>query len=1059
MADKKQLESNIYRLKDQSSLKKLFVDLNYDHTDEPVDKENWNDDQQMIIGESRIIAKLGDFRIFFVESEGGKINELKNIITKIISKYDGKAFIFTQIKKNENNWMCSSLSKDFSKNFRESRHFQFEIKSNEGVPKTILEFFEKISVDKDNAIQISKKISNAFDNFALELHNELTVNVFEAMKNISEGIIENKNNKLELSFENLEKIREPIFILLYRIIFVSYAEDRGIFPVSNEHYYEKFSLKKIKKDLLLKSSQTFKPDEYDIQERMKNLFHLIEIGSEELEIPQDKLKMRSYYGRLFDRKIHNKLETWKISNKYILSALDSLSRTRDKKGNYFFLDYSVLEIRHLGAIYEHLLEFHLTIKGKKIAELPNPEDRRESGSYYTPKHVVEHAVKEAIEPFIKKIDEESIETDVKIEKILSLKVLDPAMGSGHFLVGVVEYVAKRICEIEHNEVLENDFIERKRDVVRRCIYGVDANELAVDLAKVSLWLDTLSSTKPLSFLSAHLKHGNSLLGGKFEEIFDPQQTLTETISRTHLKKVVRDFLGFESMEDDTSSAVKAKIEKYQKMHGVNSFYSKFRGILDNIIAGKFGIKVPPIGDLRQKIGEESIDFYSSDSGHSVFELRKKHKFFHWELEFPEIFYDMDGKEKKNKGFDIIVGNPPWVFTRGEHFSKEEKEYFDSYIKKTLELLQEKVGKNIQSGKLNLYSLFLLYLIPILKQDGILSFVIPNNILRTTTYDLIRKFILENCKIRTIVNLGAGVFEGVTAGSIILSLQREKKPKIRDENKTIVLHEIKDLLNKNYKINEIQQNVFKTNPSYAFNILADEESLNIFKKIEKSSECLGEISKYIIAGIASFKEKTVFDGKKGDKYKPFIVGKDVGRYKIDYKGKFILYDKKILQRARPEEVFLSNKVLVQRISGGDKPLIATYDDEKYYTFNSVNNIILKDNVKYYHEYITAILNSNLINWYYSNNYSNKSKVTVNISKTYLEKLPIRKISMESQKNIRKMVNEVISLKKNLAQTSKENAVDEINSLEERIDSEIYDIYEIDSKTKDVIEKSFMMNKMQ
>ena len=410
-------------------------------------------------------------------------------------------------------------------------------------------------------------------------------------------------------------------------------------------------------------------------------------------------------------------------------------------------------------------------------------------------------------------------------------------------------------------------------------------------------------------------------------------------------------------------------------------------------------------------------------------------------------------------FDFIVGNPPWVFTRGEHFSKEEKEYFDSYIKKTLELLQEKVGKNIQSGKLNLYSLFLLYLIPILKQDGILSFVIPNNILRTTTYDLIRKFILENCKIRTIVNLGAGVFEGVTAGSIILSLQREKKPKIRDENKTIVLHEIKDLLNKNYKINEIQQNVFKTNPSYAFNILADEESLNIFKKIEKSSECLGEISKYIIAGIASFKEKTVFDGKKGDKYKPFIVGKDVGRYKIDYKGKFILYDKKILQRARPEEVFLSNKVLVQRISGGDKPLIATYDDEKYYTFNSVNNIILKDNVKYYHEYITAILNSNLINWYYSNNYSNKSKVTVNISKTYLEKLPIRKISMESQKNIRKMVNEVISLKKNLAQTSKENAVDEINSLEERIDSEIYDIYEIDSKTKDVIEKSFMMNKMQ
>ena len=327
------------------------------------------------------------------------------------------------------------------------------------------------SVKDDSATSIVTKVSNAFDSFAIQIHDELTVNVFEALKILSEGIISDKKNKLSLNYETLEEIREPIFILLYRIIFILYAEDRGIFPTENKTYHKEFSLKWIKEEWLLKEVNLEKLDEYVVEDRLKKLFRLIEVGSEELDYNKDEFFMRSYYGRIFDRKINHKLEEWKIPNKEFSKALSFITRTMDRKGNYFFLDYSALETRHLGSIYEKLLEFHLEIKDKKIKELPDPQERKDSGSFFTPKVIVDNLTKNTIEPIVDKIIEENSSKQTQIEKILSLKILDPAMGSGHFLVGVVEYLAKRICQIEFDDIPEQSYIERKRDVVRKCIYG------------------------------------------------------------------------------------------------------------------------------------------------------------------------------------------------------------------------------------------------------------------------------------------------------------------------------------------------------------------------------------------------------------------------------------------------------------------------------------------------------------------------------------------------------------------------------------------------------------
>jgi hypothetical protein len=809
MVDKKQLESDIYRLKDQISLKKLFVNLNYDNTDNPVDKENWNEEQKNKIDLSRIICKLGDFRIFYIKNSKCSLKELKNIASKIISKYDGRAIICTQIIENENNWIISALSNNFSKKFKESRHFEFEIKSNQGVPKSILDFFQTIEVNNDNSIQILNKVSHALDNFALELHDELTVNVFEALRVLSEGIILNEENNFKLNEQTLEEIREDVFILLYRIIFILYAEDRGIFPTEHQIYQEKFSFKWIKHEWLLKPENQKKISEYDVQNRLWGFFRLIELGSEDLGYDSNEFFMRPYYGRLFDRKINSKLDKWKIKNQYILEAISQLTRTHDTKGNYFFLDYSALEIRHLGSIYEHLLEFHLKIEKNSVTGLPNVKDRKSSGSYYTPKNLIDFIVKKSIEPVISNIIEKNPEKEIQIEKILSLKILDPAMGSGHFLVGAVEYLAKQLCNIEFGEITEKNYVERKRDVVRRCIYGVDFNPLAVDLARLSLWLDTLSSDKPLSFLSAHLKTGNSLIGTNIQAIFEKQTTLFESEKgRIGFKKNLKKYLMFESLEDDSTSAVKMKLEEYAKMQAKGTLYYDLKFLLDSKISENFGIKVPNLGDYRAKVGENSLDFYSDESHGKMKQLSIEEKFFHWDLEFPEIFYDQNGNLKKesSRGFDIIISNPPWDIVEpniddffGQFHNNKEEKKFSLLTKPKKNVIIKKLMKNsiienkwkkykertdvLQnffkiSGlykfqipktdmkknkiKMNLYKFFVERYFQILKEGGVVGAILPSGLYSDLGTNGLRNYIFERNEIVSLYGFlnKKGIFNGI-----------------------------------------------------------------------------------------------------------------------------------------------------------------------------------------------------------------------------------------------------------------------------------------------------------
>jgi len=489
--------------------------------------------------------------------------------------------------------------------------------------------------------------------------------------------------------------------------------------------------------------------------------------------------------------------------------------------------------------------------------------------------------------------------------------------------------------------------------------------------------DNLDDLKKLNNIIIHLKILDPACGaGIF--LLKSGQILLELTSkiakRLNLRQMIfkkrvdiieKNLYGVDIFEESIQEC-KSKLKKWlisNNQLNLNNYGNK------NI---NFNLKVGNslIGRLNEEINGE--DVFSKN-------LSKEWKPFHWSKEFPEIM--------KNGGFDIILENPPYVFTRGGNFSPLQKKYFQKYISK-LGLIQSKRGKQIQSNKLNTYSLFILRSLELLKEGGELAAIVPNNFLRNTNLDIYRDHILSNYSINRIVDLSNSVFRNVVASIICLFIEK-KKPD--GEFKTQIISNIEDLNENIYTENKIAQSSFLKNKSYVINIHLDETSRKICKDILKNSINLGEITEYIIEGIICSKKRDIYETRLKSIDMPFLEGKNIDSYITKWSGKFIRYDRENLHRARSNEVFTSNKLIIQRISGGTKPLKANYDPGVFYTFSSINNIIINEEYrkKIPLKLVLLILNSNLMNWYYAMNFTNKSELTVNISKTFLEEIPIVK----------------------------------------------------------------------
>ncbi|MCX9076208.1 MAG: N-6 DNA methylase [Candidatus Methanoperedens sp.] len=584
--------------------------------------------------------------------------------------------------------------------------------------------------------------------YAKEIGDDLKENVYKAMKKVAEGFFNWPENRLDVQNEVArEMVQKNTMILLYRLLFLLYAEGKGLLDLRVPHY-ESYSFDKLKK--MVKEKQDgpvqnrYLPVGMELLSRLKSLFRLIDHGSEALGIPKNEFYVPPYNGGLFDPEKHPELEKWTIGDMFLADAIDLLSRSRVNGSGRGFVDYSTLEIRHLGSIYEGLLEYKLRIADEDLVvnggewlklEDYNKErkqkknfsdfdefdrvkkgqlylatdkgERKATGSYYTPDYIVNYIVKNTVSPVIEeKWKEAEAKQQSFVDATLSVKVLDPAMGSGHFLVGSIEFLTGKLLiaaqkDIESGRLVEDAHLTpdwARREVVAHCIYGVDLNELAVELAKVGLWLTTISKDKPLSFLDHRLKQGNSLIGARLEDLpYYPdvnskkkekkvkdvaQQTFEVEIERPFFDKIVKILNSLTDINDDTIENIHKKKDIFEKL--VNSpEYLRIKALANLHTSIYFGVVTTEF-NKQPKDGYYKIlwalrkdeEGWRKDTNREWFgkarRLAEEKNFFHWELEFPEIFFE-GGAPKENSGWDVVVGNPPYV--RQEQLGSEDKQYF------------------------------------------------------------------------------------------------------------------------------------------------------------------------------------------------------------------------------------------------------------------------------------------------------------------------------------------------------------------------------------------------
>ena len=366
-----------------------------------------------------------------------------------------------------------------------------------------------------------------------------------------------------------DTIQEASLTLLYRLLFLMYAEDRRLLPVGNERY-DQVSLRALRRTMLdrLSANEPFTSRVPVYWLRLQELFEWIDDGQANIPLP-------AYNGGLFNRHRPELLTRVQLSDASLTSIINSLGAAAvNGSAERVLVNFRDLAVEQLGALYERLLERRPVIRDGQVLAQLQPYARKDSGSYYTPPELVRLIVEQTLGPLVAEREERFRQLAVELasdtrdfdtrrreltaadpaESVLQLKTLDPAMGSGHFLVDALNYLTGEIdrlaglgaevaawlpddnpyvspletriagirSEIQRQaaaggwEVGPESLSDRaiiRRMVLKRCIYGVDLNPLAVELAKMSLWLHSFTVGVPLSFLDHHLRCGDSLVGG------------------------------------------------------------------------------------------------------------------------------------------------------------------------------------------------------------------------------------------------------------------------------------------------------------------------------------------------------------------------------------------------------------------------------------------------------------------------------------------------------------------------------------------------------------------
>jgi hypothetical protein len=524
--------------------------------------------------------------------------------------------------------------------------------------------------------------------------DRLAAQVQMALKLLGSGFLEANPDlatRLKSGEVNLTEWFNELLRLVYRLIFLMVAEDRNLLHPEKAKsdgrklYAEGYSLAALRAQCYRAASWDKHHDRY---EGIKIVFRALANGQDALALPA--------LGGLFSEDKLPHLEVARLRNRAFMEALYRLSWLSDKTG-MVPVNWRAMETEELGSVYESLLELQpqLGEDGKTLlfaseAAEQKGNQRKTTGSYYTPDSLVQALLDTALDPVL---DKTEAEADDPAKALLKLSVIDPACGSGHFLLAAARRIATRLARIRADGTPSlADFRHALRDVARSCLHGVDRNPMAVELTKVALWIETVDPGFPLGFFDAQIRCGDALLGvfdlkvlqgGVPDAAYKPltgddKDTAryylqanraatsgqggfdfgTGQVAMPEMKPLALDFSGFRDLPEDTVEQIGAKAARFQALRKGQAFVRATEAAdlyvaafllpkVGGAPAGATARTVPTTEELWMALNQGKIRQGMMDAPKAA----RRARAFHWPLEFPDVM--------QRGGFDVVLGNPPW----------------------------------------------------------------------------------------------------------------------------------------------------------------------------------------------------------------------------------------------------------------------------------------------------------------------------------------------------------------------------------------------------------------
>ncbi len=701
------------------------------------------------------------------------------------------------------------------------------------------------------------------------------------------------------------------------------------------------------------------------------------------------------------------------------------------------------------------------------------------GSFFTPGFITMYMCRETIrKAVLQKFNDakgwnctdleslyDKIEDRNEANQIINdIKICDPAVGSGHFLVSALnEMIAvkndlkilqdrdgKRLkeynFEVVNDELIVTDedgelfeynptnresqriqetLFHEKQTIIENCLFGVDINPNSVKICRLRLWIELLKNAyyknetelETLPNIDINIKCGNSLVS-RFAMDADLKQALKKSKWNIDTYRIAV----------DSYRNAKSKDEKHEMERLINDIKSDFRS--------EIALNDPKIKKLSKAQGEL---FQLSNQG-QLFELGKKEKAdwnkkvkkltadiskleteieeiksnkiyenaFEWRFEFPEVLND----EGDFVGFDVVIGNPPYINFANLH--ETEREFYNKF--------------ELYKNKTDLYAFFVGLGSKIKNNQGFICFIIPHTWVSTTSFFPLRKLLLKQINLISIVEFDFGVFKDAYVKTVIIQTNNKPKDKIQllDENFALKVEIPKDTI---FKDDELKINLTWNPIKY-----------NIYTKIKDDARKLGDIIHFSRGIKTSNDKRFLFNENKGEDFYKVIRGRNIKSYRIDYDDEYIWYRPDLMKEKagclpHTKQLFLtSEKIITQRVNSSGQ-LLATYDNEQFFCLDTTNisSEIIDKNCDL--KFIVGVINSKLINWWFNDEFKNPT-----ISGYELHQIPIRQ-NNQIEKEISKLVMEIIENNK---------ASKNIEYLIAQIDNLVYRLYDLTEEEIKIIE---------